>query len=66
MLNPILCNYSDAYIAFKGTITVPNNNSSSCSAATITAAAAPNNRNNEVVFKNFAPFTNCMSEVNNT
>ena len=56
MLNPIWCNYSDAYIAFKGTITVPNTG----------AAAAPNNRNNEVVFKNFAPFTNCMSEVNNT
>ena len=56
MLNPILCNYSDAYIAFKGTITVPNTG----------AAAAPNNRNNEVVFKNFAIFTNCMSEVNNT
>ena len=26
----------------------------------------PNNENKEVVFKNSAPFTNCISEINNT
>ena len=50
-----LCDYSDAYISFKGTMIVPN-----------TGAAAPNSRNKEVVFKNYAPFTNCISEINNT
>ena len=35
-----LCNYSDAYIVAKRTITVPNTGT----------AAAPNNRNKEVVF----------------
>ena len=50
-----LCDYSDAYISFKGTMTVAN-----------TGTAAPNSRNKEVVFKNYAPFTYCMSEINNT
>ena len=29
-------------------------------------AAEPNNNNKEVVFKNFAPFTDCINEINNT
>ena len=35
---------------------------------TITAAqgAAANNTNKKVIFKNCAPFTNCISEINNT
>ena len=56
MLKSSLCDYSDAYIAVKENITVPN---------TVTTAA-PNNRNKEVVFKNCAPFTDCICEVNNT
>ena len=56
MLQSILYDYSDAYIAFKGTITVPNTG----------RAAAQNNRNKEVVFENCAPFTDCISEMNNT
>ena len=51
-----LCDYSDAYIAVKGTITVPNNR----------IAAATNNKIKEVVFKNCAPFTDCISEINST
>ena len=43
-----LCNYSDAYILVKGTITVPN---------TAAAGAAVNNTNKKVIFKNWAPFT---------
>ena len=42
----------------KGTITNP-------STATATAAA-PNNRNKKVIFKNCAPFTDCINEINNT
>ena len=56
MLKSSLCDYSDAYIVVKGTITVPNTGT----------AAAPNNRNKAVVFKNSAPFTDCISEINNT
>ena len=26
----------------------------------------PNNKNKEVLFKNCAPFTDCISEINNT
>ena len=56
MLKSSLCDYSDAYILVKGTITVNN---------TAAADAAANNTNKKVVFKNFAPFTNCISEINN-
>ena len=48
---------SDAYILVKGTITVNN---------TAAADADANNTNKKVIFKNCAPFTNCMSEINNT
>ena len=51
-----ICNYSDAYIYAKRTITVPITGT----------AAAPANKNRKVVFINFAPFTNCVSEINNS
>ena len=57
MLISSLCDYSDAYILAKGTISVNN---------TAAAGAAANNTNRKVIFKNCAPFTNCMSEINNT
>ena len=57
MLKSSLCDYSDAYILVKGTITVNN---------TAAAGAAANNTNKKVTFKNCAPFTNCISEINNT
>ena len=57
MLKSSLCDYSDAYILGKGTITVNN---------TAAAGAAANNTNKKVMFKNCAPFTNCISEINNT
>ena len=57
MLKSSLCDYSDAYILVKGTITVNN----------IAAAdAEANNTNKKVIFKNCAPFTNCIREINNT
>ena len=57
MLNSRLFYYSDAYILVKGTIAVNN---------TIAADADANNTNKKVIFKNCAPFTNCISEINNT
>ena len=57
MLKSNLCDYSDACIHVKGTITVNN---------TAAADAAANNTNKKVIFKNCALFTGCISEVNNT
>ena len=57
MLKCSSCDYSDAYIVVKGTI---SDNS------TVTDGAAANNTNKKVIFTNFALFTNCISEINNT
>ena len=57
MLKSSLCDYSDAYILVKGTISANS---------TTAAGAAVNNTNRKVIFKNCAPFTNCISEINNT
>ena len=56
MLKLRFCNYSDIYTLVSAAITVPN---------TATAGAAANNRKN-IITKNWAPFTNCISEINNT
>ena len=57
MLKSSLCDYSDAYILVKGTITVNN----------IAAQdVAANNTNKKVIFENCAPFTNGITEINNT
>ena len=47
MLRSSLCDYSDAYILIKGTVTIAN-----------TATK-------KVVFKTFAPFSSCISRINN-
>ena len=57
MLRFNLCDYSDAYIFGKGSITVNN---------TAGAGADANNTNKKVIFKNCAPFTKCISKINNT
>ena len=57
MLKSSLRDYSDAYIIVKGTITVNN---------TAAAGADANNTNKKVIFINCTPFTNCISEINNT
>ena len=57
MLKSSLCDYSDAYILLKGIISANN---------TAADGAAANNTNKKVIFKNCAPFTNCISEINNT
>ena len=54
MLRSNLCDYSDAYMLVSGTTTVA-------------ALAAGGGKNNiQLVFKNCAPFTNCISEIHNT
>ena len=57
MLRSNLCNYSDAYILVKGNITINN---------TVADGAAADNTNKKVILKNCAPFTNCISKINNT
>ena len=56
MLRSSLCDYGDAYILAKGNISVDN---------TAAAGTAANNTAKKVIFKNCAPFTNCISKINN-
>ena len=57
MLKSSLCDYCDACILVKGTISVNN---------TAAEGAAVNNNDKNVIFKKCAPFTNCINEINNT
>ena len=59
MLKSSLCDYSDAYILVKGTIKIEG-------AGVDAAARQADERDKGVIFKNCAPFTNCISEINNT
>ena len=59
VLKSSLCDYSDAYILVNGTITITE-------AGDDAAATQADERDKGVVFKNCAPFTNCISEINNT
>ena len=59
MLKSSLCDYSDAYILVKGKITIAG-------AGDDAAARQADERDKGVGFKNCAPFTNCISEINNT
>ena len=54
MLQSSLWDYSDAYALVKGTKSIAPQ-----------AGANSSNDNEEVVFKNCAPFTDCISEINN-
>ena len=57
MLRSSLCDYSDAYILVKGTITVPT---------TEAADTVPDNGIKKIILKNCASFTDWMSEINDT
>ena len=57
MLKSSFCDYGDAYIYVRGSITVNN---------TAAADADANNTDKKVIFKNCAPFTNCKNQINNT
>ena len=56
MLRSNLCDYSDGYILVKGTLSIER----------VIAPAQPENVRKKVVFKNCVPFTDCVSEINNT
>ena len=59
MLKSSLCDYSDAYIIVKGKITITG-------AGADAAARQADERDKGVAFKNCAPLTNCISEINIT
>ena len=59
MLKSRLCDYSDAYILAKGKITITG-------AGDNALARQADKIDKGVAFKNCAPFTNCISEINNT
>ena len=59
MLRSNLCDYADAYILVKGTITVTRTGDNA-------AAIQADERGKGVTFKNCAPFTKCISRINNT
>ena len=53
MLKSSLCDYSDTYLLVNGTITVKD------------LAVGRGNNSIELAFKNCAPFTECISKINN-
>ena len=59
MLRTSLCDYSDGYILVSGTIIITGEGNDD-------AARRLDERNKGVIFKNCAPFTDCISEINNT
>ena len=59
MLKSSLCDYSDAYNLVKGKIEIAG-------AGADAAARQADERNKGVIFKNCAPFINCISKINNT
>ena len=59
MLRSSLCDYSDAYILVSRTITITGS-------GTDDAAKQADKRNKGEICKNCVPFTDCMSEINNT
>ena len=58
MLKSSLCHYSDAYIFDERRITITG-------AGVDAAERQVDERSKEVIFKNYALFTNCISEINN-
>ena len=55
MVRSDLCDFSDAYIVVKGTITLTND----------ADREFIDVRNRSLAFKNNAPFTNCISKISN-
>ena len=59
MLKSSICDYSDAYILVKGTITINGRGADA-------AARQADEKDKGASFKNCAPFINCISEINIT
>ena len=57
MLKSSLFDYNDAYLLDKENVTVNN---------IAAEGVAANNTNEKVIFKNCAPFANCIIEIKNT
>ena len=74
MLKSDLCDFSGAYIVVKGNITVPKKtftaddiDAPNNTAANVTATNTANNNafgDKKLVFKNNAPFINCILKIN--
>ena len=67
MLRPNLCDYADAYIFVKGTVTITGYPRPAAGRieAQLLAARQADERNKGVAFKNCAPFTKCISTIYN-
>ena len=59
MLRSNLCDYADSYILVKGTITITG-------AGANAGERQADERDKNVTFKNGAPFTKCITRINNT
>ena len=59
MLRSNSCDYADAYILVKGTVTITGTGNAD-------ATKQADKRDKGVTFKNCAPFTKCISRINNT
>ena len=59
MLRSNLCDYADSYILVKGTITITGEGDNA-------VERQADERDKGVTFKNCAPFTKCISRINNT
>ena len=59
MVRSSLCDYADSYILVKGTITITG-------AGANADTSQADERDKGVTFKNCAPFTKCISRINNT
>ena len=62
MLRTSLCDFSEAYIILKGRVTVL----ARATAAPNPRTAEQNGSNKDFIFKNCAPFTNCITKINQT
>ena len=59
MLRQSSCDYTDAYILVSGAIAITRTGDDH-------AARQLDEKNNGVIYKNCAPFTDCISEIHNT
>ena len=59
MIRSSFCDYSDAHILAKGTITITGEGADD-------PAKRADKREKRVIFKYCTPFTDCISEINNT
>ena len=59
MIRSSLCNYIDVYVLVSGRVTITGERAGDNAKDTV-------ERDKEVMFKNFGPYTKCISEIKNT